>query len=316
MAKFKLGKIEFGLTAGAEPASATPEPDQPFCILVLGDFSGRGSRGATAPPAQLASRRPARVDRDNFDQVMAKLRPELHVPIGDAAGARIPIRFGELEDFHPDRLFQRLGLVEALRDLRKRLGQPSTHAAAAAEVRDWLNAPAAPAAPTPAAAPAVDSRNLLEQILGDMPSEAPERSRLPGGGDWQAFLHKIVKPHVAPSEAPDQAELLAVVDETTSGQMRAAWHLPDFKAREAVWRGLFLLVRRLETDSKLRIYFLDITKAELAADLLAADDLHSTAIYQTLVEQTVGTPGGQPWAVLAGAYAFDQTPEDVELLAR
>src|SRR5262249_18361416 len=232
-----------------------------------------GSRGISEPPAQLASRKPLRVDRDNFDQVMAKLRPELHLPIGDAAGTRIPIHFAELEDLHPDRLFQRLGLFEAWRDLRKRLGQPSTQAAAAAEVREWLKPAATPAAPTtspPIAA--VPAENLLEQILGDTPPEAAERPRLPGGGDWQAFLRKIVKPHVAPSEAPDRAELLSVVDETTSGQMRAILRHPDFQALEAAWRGLFLLVRRLETDTKLRLYVLDISKAELAADLQGADD--------------------------------------------
>src|SRR5262249_1900893 len=38
--------------------------------------------------------------------------------------------------------------------------------------------------------------------------------------------------------------------------------------------------------------------------------------YRLLVEQTVGTPGAQPWSVLAGHYTFGATLADVELLGR
>ena len=34
------------------------------------------------------------------------------------------------------------------------------------------------------------------------------------------------------------------------------------------------------------------------------------------MEKTVGTPGAEPWAVLAGNYTFDASREDAELLAR
>src|SRR5262249_55069716 len=52
------------------------------------------------------------------------------------------------------------------------------------------------------------------------------------------------------------------------------------------------------------------------ADLMKAQDLTTTGAYRLLVEQTVGTPGAQPWAVLAGHYTFGATLEDVELLGR
>ncbi|MFZ2896568.1 MAG: type VI secretion system contractile sheath large subunit, partial [Saprospiraceae bacterium] len=42
----------------------------------------------------------------------------------------------------------------------------------------------------------------------------------------------------------------------------------------------------------------------------------STGIYKLLAEQTVETFGGEPWAVLAGNYTFDQSSEDVALLGR
>ena len=60
------------------------------------------------------------------------------------------------------------------------------------------------------------------------------------------------------------------------------------------------MVSRLETDEQLKLYLIDISRDELAADLRSAGDLRSTGIYKLIVEQTVETFGGEPWAVLAG----------------
>src|SRR5207249_1423022 len=102
--------------------------------------------------------------------------------------------------------------------------------------------------------------------------------------------------------------------EATGGQMRAILHHPAFQALEAAWRGLYFFVRRLDTDANLKLHFLDVSKAELAADLGAAEDLSTTGLYKLLVEQTVNTPGAKPWAVVVGHYTFDQQRPDVELL--
>src|SRR5258708_37474432 len=66
--------------------SVVVDDDPPSNYLVLGDFGGR----AAAPMA---------IDRDNFDGVLSRM--DVHV-------AGTPFR--ELDDFHPDRLFQRLPL--------------------------------------------------------------------------------------------------------------------------------------------------------------------------------------------------------------
>jgi type VI secretion system protein ImpC len=134
--------------------------------------------------------------------------------------------------------------------------------------------------------------------------------------DWNAFLRQIVAPHLIPKTNPRQAELVAQLEAAMASQMRVTLHDPTFQAVEAVWRAVFFLVQRLETSAQLQLYLLDVSKAELAADLSAAEDLRSTATYRLLVEQSVGTPGGQPWAVLAGNYTFDHSREDVELLGR
>ena len=93
-------------------------------------------------------------------------------------------------------------------------------------------------------------------------------------------------------------------------------HHPDFQALESAWRGLDFLVSRLETDARLKLFVLDLSKSELAADLNDTNDLRSTGLYKLMVEQTVGTAGGEPWSVIGGNYTFGQTREDAELLGR
>jgi len=59
----------------------------------------------------------------------------------------------------------------------------------------------------------------------------------------------------------------------------------------------------------------DVTRAELAADLATAE-LRQSRAYRLLVEQPLGTPGGVPWAALAGNYTFAPTVGDGVFVAR
>ncbi len=108
--------VSVEIDVGAEPSKiAQAEPRKPFRILVAGNFSGgAGSR-----------RRPVPVDRDNFNEVLAWMAPSLRLPCGETGAA---VAFREIEDFHPDRLFQNLATFQALRDLRARLGKRSARA--------------------------------------------------------------------------------------------------------------------------------------------------------------------------------------------
>ncbi len=304
----KLGGVN--LTAGAIGPVEQPTDETPFRIALLGNFSGH--RG---PARSFSIVRPLLVDRDSFEEVLARLNAKVHLP--ERAGVPpLTIPFRELDDFHPDRLFERLEAFRALRDLRSRLSNPKTFPAAAAEVRSWAGSPAPakaePAAPAPSAPP--DSGDLLAEILSSAPG-AESSPTLPGGVDWNAFLRQAVAGHLVPGAEPDQAELIARVDEATAEQMRAILHHPDFQALESAWRAVHLLVRRLDTDEGLKLYLLDVTKEELSADLHAAE-LQSSGVYRLLVEQAVGTAGGQPWTLLVGNYTFGPTVEDGLLLAR
>jgi type VI secretion system protein ImpC len=297
---FSFADVELDVSLGSKPQQERAEPDTPFRVLILGDFSGRANRGLFE--TRLGSRRPVPIDRDNFDAALEKLRPELLFPLTESPA--LGIRFKGLDDFHPDRLFERLDLFRALRETREKLADSATFAAAAAALQ--------PAPPSAAPAPA--AKISLDDLLDEEGSHADASRAL---DDWSAMIRDIVAPHLVPGADPRQAEMISKVDAATSEAMRALLHQPAFQELEAAWRAVFFLIQRLETGPELKLYLLDVSKAELAAELEAArNDLRESDLWRLLVQQTVGTPGGQPWAVLASDYFFNQTPGDLKLLAR
>lgn len=311
--RFPLGEVGIDVSLGRAAVAEPPEEEEPFEIALLGDFSGRANRNLL--DAALSLRRPLLADRDNFEDVLARLGAELHLPVGESGDARLAVRFRELEDFHPDRLFERLELFQALRRARHELLDPATYQRAA----EALRPPEAPKPPPPSPerlAP-VSLEDLLEQSIQATESRAPESGAArPLRDEWSQLIHDIVAPHIVPGAPPEQAKLVAEVDAAIGARLRALLHQADFQALEAAWRGVFFLVQRLETGPHLRLHLLDISKAELAADLAGCDDVRRSQTWKLLVERTVGTPGASLWALLAGNYVFEATREDIELLGR
>jgi type VI secretion system protein ImpC len=234
----------------------------------------------------------------------------------------ITLKFNDLEEFHPDSLFRQVQLFQKLRATRERLSAPETFAEAAAEIGIKATPPVA--APPPVE-PQRDSSahvqqaisgNLLNQMVEETErkEDQPRPSRIPD--PWTSFVRGIIAPHIVPKADPRQAEALGLLDLATSAQMGALLHLPAFQALESAWRAVFFLIRNLETNSRLKLLLIDVSKEELSRDLTSSEDLSSTGTYRLLVEKSVGTPGAEPWAVLAGNYTFDSSREDADLLAR
>ncbi len=302
-----FGKIDFEIVASMEEARGVPDPETPFQSLIMGDFSGRTNRG-NYETADIAKRKPLLVDRDNLDEVIKKLGVEIRLPIF-GKDSSVTIRFSELDDFHPDHLFENLEVFQTLRDMRRSLKDPSLFSSLATELQRKVEKPSLEKIP-------LETKDeFLDRVL-EKTEEVPRLEAKAGRSEWDEFLHKIVSPHLVPDIEPKQTEMIAAVDKAISELMRMILHHPDFQALEAAWRGIHFLVSRIDTGADLKLYLFDISKAELAADLMATEDLRSTGIYKLLGEQTVETPGAEPWAVLSGNYTFDHSRDDVELLGR
>jgi type VI secretion system protein ImpC len=305
-----LADVEMDIEVGKKRIDTTEDPERPFRILLIGDFSGRASRGVSQ---NLAGRKPVMIDRDNFDQVMEKYSVDVHLPV--ERGEPIALRFRELDDFHPDRLYNSLKMFHDLRDLRDTLEDPAAFKAAAAKLRPTPQPPR-PSQPQKPEIPDLVSGNLLDQIAAAESEGTGTAARSRRAVDpIRAYVNEIVAPYLTPNPDPKQKELIGQVDSATSGQMSAVLHHPIFQATEAAWRALYFLVRDIETSVQLKIYVLDATRDEVAADL-SVDDLRASALHKLLVEETVQTLGGQPWAVIGANFTFGPSIDDVELLAK
>src|SRR5204862_1136565 len=175
MAKDYSGGMNFEFSSGgkqpqgrSKPRPEQPDPETPFRMLALGDFSGREHRGTSPSSSGLAARRPIAIGTDNFDAVMSKLGVELHLRVGDEQDNKMVLQFNSLEDFHPDQIARRLPIFQVLKRMKQMLASPATFEAAAEQVRALLGQGAVPAAATPVAAPAAsDSQDeLFERLLG------------------------------------------------------------------------------------------------------------------------------------------------------
>lgn len=316
-----FGKIDIELVSSVQEDRGKPEADAPFRIAILGDFSGRANRGIFEWGAALAERRPRAVDRDNLDEVMAKLGVSTLLPLGDEDTPPVAIQLTQLDDLHPDSLFQCLEVFKAVSENRKKLSDPSFFAQAANGLQKRTRPPVLPASSgelEESLKPLLKqtTASLLDEVIDETRGERLKREPPHSLSEWESFLNRIVQPHLVPDIEKRQSEILAIVDATTGDLMRAILHHPDYQAMEAAWRGLHFAVSRIETGEELMLYLFDISKAELAADLGSTEDLRETSTYKLLVEQALVTSGEEPWAVLAGIYSFGETCEDAELLGR
>lgn len=293
--------IDLNLGRGGEPAR--PLDDTPFRIALLGDFSGRASRGATDTGPALARRPVWRIDRDDLDDIMREVGPTLKLRLDDG-GSGLMIRFEALDDFHPDRLFERLPLFQALRDLRTRLANPATFKAAAAELVGG--------APPPAPSRPAGGGSLLGDILDEAAPADVEEILADAGGDLHGFIQRVLKPHLVPNPDPRQGELVAQVEAAASATLRAILHSPEYQTLESLWRATDLLLRQVETGPELKVMLIDLSEPELKAALPAGGDPAASPLLRLLASQAQP----EPWSLLVGAYTFGGSAEDVERAAQ
>lgn len=294
-------------------SEATPiSEDIPFHILLLGDWSGRENR---AYPEQSESvTQLFEIDRDNFNEVLGKLNVRLDLDLDKNGQNILSLRFTELDDFHPDKIFNQISIFSDLRDLRRRLSKSETFEKAANEVRSWFetndNNNLSQTKTQESVKTYSSSADLLdnilsqpEQITSSVFAQTAEPTEL------SLLISKVVKPFLVNTDEKEQAQLIAAVDEATSDLMRKILHHPHFKNLESAWRGLYFLVRAVETDSQLKIFLLDITKTELSLNLKSADNSQNFSINKILESH-------ENWALICGNYSFQINVDDVALLIR
>jgi type VI secretion system protein ImpC len=115
-----------------------------------------------------------------------------------------------------------------------------------------------------------------------------------------------------PAPSPGQTALLSSIELELAARLRGVLHHPDFQSLEASWRGVDLLVRNFGAEEDLKLFLVDVSKAELAADLQAQEALDSSGLHRLITREA----DQLPWTIWAGLYTFDASVADVELLGR
>jgi hypothetical protein len=215
-------ELSLGTLETDAPALEAPGWDTPFRFAILGDFTGRGNRGATDSVDDIAARKGKKMDRENFEQVLADMAPSLTLEIKGVKGGPIEIMFTEIEHFDADEIIAR---VEKFEDC----SSPK------------------------------ESVALLSGIL----------------------------------------------------------HHPDFRALEAVWRGLYWFVKKSWTgDNGVEIVLYDLARSELVDCVNGNDDLSQSPLYSWLVEKALKGYNAQPWGAVIGLYEFNVNADDAQVLGR
>ena len=107
-----------------DTGGAIEKKELPFLMGVMGDFSGQ----PTEPLPRLKERKFVEVTPDNFDDVLASMKPHLNFSVenklsesADAPKLGIDLNFRSMDDFAPDAVARQVKPLKELLELRTQL---------------------------------------------------------------------------------------------------------------------------------------------------------------------------------------------------
>ena len=118
----RVRKPRVHITYEVETEGAQIERDLPFVMGIMGDFAGDPSE----PLKPLAERKFVQIDRDNFNDVMARIQPGLNIKVdntlaGDGSQMAVNLKFNSLDDFDPAKVAEQVPALKAMLETRAKL---------------------------------------------------------------------------------------------------------------------------------------------------------------------------------------------------
>jgi type VI secretion system protein ImpB len=110
------------ITYDVEVGGAIEMKELPFVLGVMGDFVGNPEEALPA----FKQRKFVEIDPDNFNQVMAGMKPRLAFSVDnklqdDGSKLGVEIKFNNIEDFDPDNIVQQVEPLRKLVEARQKL---------------------------------------------------------------------------------------------------------------------------------------------------------------------------------------------------
>jgi type VI secretion system protein ImpB len=118
----RVRKPRVHITYEVETEGAQIERELPFVVGIMGDFSG----DPTQPLKPMADRKFAQIDRDNFNDVMARMAPGLNMKVDnkladDGSEMGVQLKFSSIDDFDPARIVDQVPALRSLLETRNKL---------------------------------------------------------------------------------------------------------------------------------------------------------------------------------------------------
>src|SRR5262245_17892491 len=122
-----------------ESGGALVERELPFVVGVMGDFSGN----PTEPLRALKDRKFVQIGKENFNEVMERISPELNIKVkntlaGDDSLIPVQLKFRSMTDFEPGAIAEQVPALKKLLDTRNRLRDLMTKVDRSAELEALL----------------------------------------------------------------------------------------------------------------------------------------------------------------------------------
>jgi type VI secretion system protein ImpB len=125
----RVRKPRVHITYEVETEGAVVLKELPFVVGVMGDFSGN----PTEPLKPLKDRKFIQIDRDNFNDVMARMTPGLNLKVentlqGDGSEIGVQLKFNSMADFEPANVARPVEPLRKLLETREKLRELQTKA--------------------------------------------------------------------------------------------------------------------------------------------------------------------------------------------
>ena len=118
----RVRKPRVHITYDVETNGAVEEKEIPFVMGVMGDYSGDNTETKKA----LKDRKFSQIDRDNFNDVMANISPQLNMKVTNTLEKEggefsVNLDFRNMEDFEPHKIVNKVEPLKKLMDTRNKL---------------------------------------------------------------------------------------------------------------------------------------------------------------------------------------------------
>ena len=118
----RVRKPRVHITYDVETNGAQQEKEIPFVMGIMGDYSGDNTENKKA----LKDRKFSQIDRDNFNEVMNNVSPQVSMKVentleNDGSEIGVDLTFKSMEDFEPHKIVEKVDPLKKLMETRNKL---------------------------------------------------------------------------------------------------------------------------------------------------------------------------------------------------